>query len=127
MISTYPIVFDTTTLISPSEWTEISEVVENVNLTEAGTDQVEVTRYDKLSINAKYKVAESNDGGNWAKIFKEFSKKSSIAVKRYDILAQAYETRYMRMRNFQANLVPKSDYLSAVNGVWEISFTLNEF
>jgi len=125
--SNYPIVFDSTTMPSPSEWNEKSAVVENVNITEAGTDQVEVVRNDKLSISVKYKIAESNAGGDWAKTLKAFSKQTSIQVKRYDILAQAYETRSMRMRDFTANLVHKSDYLTAVNGVWEISFTLLEF
>ena len=43
------------------------------------------------------------------------------------MLAQAYEERTVRMRDFKMSLVPKSDYLSSVNGVWEITFTLKEF
>ena len=123
----YPIYFDTTQILSPHSWEEKSNVVETVNETEAGTDQIDVTRYDKLSVSVSYAIAESEDGGGWAKILKGFSKYNSFTLKRYDILLGGYEERTVRMRNFSANLKPKSDYLPAVNGVWEISFTLEEF
>ena len=126
MIETYPIMFNSTELPSPSQWDETSEVVENVNVTEAGTDQVEVTRYDKLTVNVKYRIAEDSAGGI-ANTLKDFSKKASFTLKRYDVLAQAYEERTVRMRDFKMSLVPKSEYLTAVNGVWEITFTLKEF
>ena len=126
MIETYPIMFNSTELPSPSQWDETSEVVENVNVTEAGTDQVEVTRYDKLTVNVKYRIAEDLTGGI-ANTLKDFSKKASFTLKRYDVLAQAYEERTVRMRDFKMSLVPKSEYLTAVNGVWEITFTLKEF
>ena len=126
MIETYPIMFDSTELPSPSQWDETSEVIENVNVTEAGTDQVEVTRYDKLTVNVKYRIAEDSTGGI-ANTLKEFSKKSSFTLKRYDVLAKTYEERTVRMRDFKMSLVPKSEYLTAVNGVWDITFTLKEF
>ena len=126
MIETYPIMFDTTELPSPSQWDETSEVIENVNVTEAGTDSVEVTRYDKLTVNVKYRIAEDPTGGI-ANTLKEFSKKASFTLKRYDVLAKTYEERTVRMRDFKVSLVPKSEYLTAVNGVWDITFTLKEF
>lgn len=125
--NTYPIFFDDTEMLSPHSWNETSEVIETVNSTEAGTDQVDVTRYDKLKISVSYVVAENDNGQEWANILKGFSKQNSITVKRYDILEQGYEEREMRMRDFSANLKPKSDMLPSVNGVWEISFTLIQF
>lgn len=125
--STYPIMFDDTQILSPSEWNETSNVVETVNVTEAGTDSVEVTRYDKLTVSARFKVAEAANVVEWAKVFKEFSKKPSFTLKRYDILEQGYEERTVRMRDFVAELMPKSDLLPSINGIWDISFTLIEF
>lgn len=125
--STYPIMFDDTQILSPSEWNETSNVIETVNVTEAGTDNVEVTRYDKLNVTAKFKVAEATNIGEWAKVFKEFSKKPSFTLKRYDILEQGYEERTVRMRDFTAELMAKSDLLPSINGIWNISFTLIEF
>lgn len=127
LLANYPIKINNTALPSPSSWSESSRVVENVLVTEAGTDLIDVTRYDKLEIAVNYKIAESAAGGEWAKFFKSISVLDSVTVSRYDILAQDYEDRTMRVRNFRANLVPKSDRLSAVNGVWNISFTLLEF
>ena len=127
LLNTYPILINNEPVLSPHSWTENSNTVETVNQTEAGTDQIDVTRLDKLSISVTYAIAETSDGTGWAKKFKGFSKLNSLIVKRYDILEAGYEERTMRMRNFSANLVPKSDYLPAVNGVWEISFTLEEF
>lgn len=127
LFNTYPIMFNQTQILSPSQWEEKSEVIENVNRSEAGTDNVEVARYDKLTVSARFKVAESPSAGSWAKIFKEFSKMASFTLKRYDILEQGYEERTVRMRNFSAELERKSDLLPAINGVWDIGFELIEF
>ena len=41
----FPIYFDDTKLFWPVKWDESYEVVESKNTTEAGTDQIIVTRY----------------------------------------------------------------------------------
>lgn len=127
----YPIKFNNTEMLTPSKWAESSEVIENVNTGEAGNDIVEVIRYDKLSISVSYQLAETMDengnGNGWVKILKDFSKESSIDVRRYDPSVGAYEVRTMRMRKFKATLVGKSAELTAVNGVWTVSFSLEEF
>ena len=127
--ASYPTLFNTTQILSPSTWQETSKVVESVAQSEAGTDIVDVVRYDKLTVQASYNIAEtiSNGVGNgWAKTFKTFSKMTSFTLKRYDALVGGYEERTVRMRDYKAQLRPKSDKLSAVNGVWEISFSLEE-
>ena len=43
MLKDYPIRFEGEAIFTPSSWEEESAVVENVNETEAGTDQVMVT------------------------------------------------------------------------------------
>ena len=54
MLSEYPIYFDDVKLFTPESWEESYAVIENTNQTEAGTDQVIVTRYDKLSVSASF-------------------------------------------------------------------------
>lgn len=120
-LTSYPIVFDTTTLLRPTKWQESSTVVENIIQTEAGTDCIEVIRYDKLNISAAFGVTDG-----WASTFKQFSKQNTIQVKIYDIETKAYKTRTMRMRSFKAKLKKDSELLQAVNGVWEITFELRE-
>lgn len=118
----FPLFFDLTEIPQPSTWSESSNVVETVNQTEAGTQQVEVVRYDRLTVNCGFVVTDAT-----AMLLKDFSKRNSISVKYYDIETDAYKTRTMRIRNFSASLKKDSNTLLYVRGVWEISFKLEEF
>lgn len=118
----FPLMFDSDVIPQPSTWTEQSNVVETVNQTEAGTQQAEVVRYDRLKVNCGFVVTDAT-----AQLLKTYSKRNSIAVKYYDIETDAYKTRTMRIRNFSAALKKGSHTLQTVRGVWEISFSLEEF
>ena len=118
----YPLYFDTTVMPQPGSWQESSDVIETVNKTEAGTDQIEVTRYDKLTIAVGFVVTD-----DVARTLKAFSKQNSITVKYYDIETDGYKERVMRMRKFSVSLHKGSDKLLAVRGVWDVNFSLEEF
>lgn len=118
----YPIYFDDTKLFWPEKWDEKVSVVENTNTTEAGTDSVTVTRYDKLSISCAFKCSAS-----WAAKFAEFRDKNSIQVKAYDVKEKDYKTRIMRIRNFSPGRKEGSEKLYSTNGLYEVSFDLIEF
>ncbi|MCH3987362.1 MAG: hypothetical protein LKE75_11800 [Lachnospiraceae bacterium] len=122
MLSEYPIYFDDVKLFPPSKWEESSSVVESVNQTEAGTDQVIVTRYDKLSVSASFQCS-----AGWASKFAAFRDKDSIEVKLYDLKTQGYKTRQMRMRNFKPELEEHSEKTKGTNGLYTVSFDLEEF
>ncbi len=114
--------FDDEEIIQPESWSEDSEVIETVNETEAGTDQISILRYDKLSISCSF-----NCSHRWAKKFKEYSKKDEIDVSFYDILTEENAVRKMRIRDFKAALVDNSWRTPGTNGLWVISFNLVEF
>ena len=122
MLSDYPIKFGQEVIFAPESWEESSQVIENINTTEAGTDQISVTRYDKLSISCSFQCSSV-----WAKKFKEYSKQGEIAVSIYDLIAEEYKTRTMRIRNFKASLVANSRNTPNTVGLWDISFSLEEF
>lgn len=122
MLSDYPIKFGQEVIFAPESWEESSQVIENINTTEAGTDQISVTRYDKLSISCSFQCSSV-----WAKKFKEYSKQGEIAVSIYDLIAEEYKTRTMRIRNFKASLVANSRSTPNTVGLWDISFSLEEF
>lgn len=122
MLSGYPVKFDLETVFTPTSWEESSEVIENINETEAGTDQIAVTRYDKLSVSCSF-----NCSSVWAAKFKAYSKKDFISVSIYDLIDKVYKVRNMRIRDFKAKLVDNSWNTPGTNGLWEISFTLIEF
>ena len=122
MLSDYPIKFGQEVIFKPESWEESSEVIESINTTEAGTDQIVVTRYDKLSVSCSFQCSSV-----WAKKFKEYSKQNEIAVSIYDLIAEAYRTRNMRIRNFKASVVANSWNTPKTAGLWNISFDLEEF
>ena len=122
MLSDYPIYFDDVKLFTPESWEESYTVVESTNQTEAGTDQVIVTRYDKLSVSASFQCSS-----RWAATFAAFRDKDSIAVKLYDLKTQDYKTRTMRIRNFKTAPEKNSEKTKGTNGLYTVSFDLEEF
>ena len=122
MLSEYPIYFDDSKLFTPEKWEESYEVIETTNQTEAGTDQVIVTRYDKLSVSASF-----NCSSRWAAKFAMFRDQDSIGVKIYDLKDQEYKTRTMRMRNFKTGPEKNSEKVKGTNGLYVVSFDLEEF
>ena len=118
----YPIKFNNEPIFHPGTWNEESEVIEQVNQTEAGTDQVSVTRYDKLTITAGFQCTS-----RWVKKFKAYSKMDSINVSIYDFVQEAYATHEMRIRELKIDLVENSRYTPGTIGLWNVSFKLNEF
>ena len=122
MLRDYPIMFDGEKIFTPTSWEEDSAVVESVNETEAGTDQIIVTRYDKLSVSASFQCSST-----WAGKFKAYSKQDSVAVRMYDLETHGYKEREMRLRGFKAVPAEHSERTSGTDGLWTVSFTLEEF
>ena len=116
------IMFDDEVIFEPQSWDEESDVIENVNETEAGTEQIAVTRYDKLSVSCSFQCSSL-----WAKKFKQYSMKDEIAVSLYDVVDEAYKVHAMRIRNFKMSLVEHSWKTLNTHGLWNVSFSLIEF
>lgn len=122
MYNDFPIYFDDTVIPTPKGWVETSNVIENVQTSEGGTDIVETTRYDKLSISVTIGCISDT-----AKILKQFSLLDAFVLKKYNLLTEAYEERNVRMRSFTATKIEKTDELEITNALWSITFTLEEF
>ncbi len=122
MLHDFPILINNEVIPEPITWTETSNVIENVNTTEAGTDQVSVTRYDKLSVSCSFQCTSI-----WAKKLKEFSLEAQLEISIYDLIFEDYRLRYMRIRGFKAEPVKNSQRTRNTNGLWEVSFNLEEF
>lgn len=120
-LADYPYKFDSTAIDFPLTWTETVNTVEDVQRTEAGTDIIIVTRYDKLSVSATAKVSSTK-----LAFYDTYSKKKSFVLSRYDVNTGLYNTRTVRMRNYSRSLVRRSEGLAVSYGVWNISYTLEE-
>lgn len=120
---TYPVKINSTSLFRPEKFDISSETIETNFQTEAGTDEVIVTRYGKVTISAEYAC-----NSTWVGIFQGWANSgSALSVMYYDPLTAGYVTKSMRLRNLEISLVPHSDYLTGTMGVYTVSFDLIEF
>ena len=110
------------TLITPQSWSENYDVVESTNISEAGTDLVEVTRQDKLTISAQF-----NCSSTWYHKLYELSQYTSLTLNIYDPKTNANKDRAVRMRDFSAEWQPYSDNIAGTQGYWVVGFSLIEF
>ena len=121
MLADYPIYFDEDEVLRPTDWSEDFSVVEKVNKTEAGTDIRVVTRYDKMTADATFYVTDK-----WAKFFKTYSQKPSFTLKKYDVLTEGYEERQVVLRGLKIERLQKSEKIVVSNGLYAVSFKLEE-
>ena len=119
--SSYPMLFNTTAIPFPTSYSETLNTVETVKQTEAGTDIVTVARYGKLSVSMSFTCLQST-----LQTLSSFSSVDSFTFKRYNPATGAYGEKTVRMRNFNYALKKGSEDLT-VDGVWDVSFELEEF
>ena len=120
--NTYPMMFNDTVIPFPSSYSEQSKTIENVRQTEAGTDIVNIARYGKLHVSMSFKYLQPT-----LQSLAVFETEDSFVFKRYNPKNGTYEERTVRMRDFNCSLVKGSEDLTEVDGVWQVSFNLEEF
>lgn len=116
------ILFDSTSIPFANSWVENPQKLRNTFTTEAGTEIDLIVRDDKLSISASYTCLD-----NLLQTFFTFRDKNSFVLTRYNPKTKSSETRTVRMTDFNYELLPKSYGLTGQNGVWKVSFNLEEF
>lgn len=122
-LSDYPIKFDSTAVPFPTAWSQTKNKIETALQSEGGTDLIQSIRKDKLHIDAQFKVADDN----WVKFFSQYDKKDSFTLKQYSPELGDYEERTVRLEGFTYSHIRKSESLSGVTAVWDVSFSLEEF
>lgn len=120
MLNKY-IKFDDIQIPNPISYSEDSDVIENQYETEAGGLNVSVTRYDRLHVSVSFNVSSA-----WAKQFKAFSKQKYINVSLFDLSENDFVSHQMIARNFKSDLIEHSENVSSTNGLWKVSFELQE-
>lgn len=120
--TSYPIKFNTTEIPFPNSYSESFQTVESVMQTEAGTDVTTVARYKKLKVSMSFVCLQAT-----VQTLAGFETLDSFTFKRYNPKVGNYEEKTVRMRKFKYNLKKGSEDLSSVNGVWQVSFELEEF
>lgn len=119
----YPVMFNNTEIPFFPEIDVEPKKIANKNQSEGGRDIIQVVRRDKWSLPVKMSVADDE----WVAFFYALSLDDSITFKMYSPLEGGYSERIVRMENFKYKMHKHSEDLSAVMGVWDVSFTLEEF
>lgn len=124
MLKDYPILINGQAVPWPAAgtWTEEPGTVENVNTTEAGTDQVIVVRRNKFQASASWNLTSF-----WARRFRAFSLLDSVTVSVWDALSGAYAVHTCRVTGFSAKLAEYSEQTAGTDGLWAVSLSLVEF
>lgn len=86
--------------------------------TEAGTTQRDVVREGVVEIKVSFNVSKT-----WLRKFRAYKKLSSITVGYLDPETMNRVNTQMYITGFQSKLAADTSY----GGLWEVSFTLNEF
>lgn len=102
---------------------ESYEKVQNSSLSESGKDFVQIVRNSKLSISCEFNLADVA----WVKTFREFSLLPSFTLSLYDVVSDTYATHTVRIEDYKHSRRRKSEELTEVKGVWNVSFTIKEF
>lgn len=97
--------------------------VQETNQSESGKDLVQVTRNSKLSLSCSFAVADKD----WVKFFREYSLKPSFSLSLYDPVSNDYLVYTVRIEGYSQSVRRKSNELDGIFGVWDISFTIEEF
>lgn len=115
--------FNQTTILFPTSMDRNSNDIEQEFITESGKTQVISTRKDKQSVAMSFTCSSG-----WVKTFKEFYLLDYFTFREYDSITNDDETRTVRMKNYVEKWVPKSNTVdsSISNGLWQVSFTLEE-
>lgn len=122
-LSDYPIIMNGTALPFFPEVENTLGIIENISQSEGGRDIVQVIRLDKMSASFSLVLANFT----WVKFFYQLSLMDSFIFKQYSPLEEDYAERTVRLRGFTYKNRKHSDKLAAVTGVWDVSFTLEEF
>lgn len=119
----YPYKFDSTALPFPTAWKQTHNKVQTLLQSEGGTDLVQSIRKGKLHVDAQYVIADDI----WVKFFCQYDKKDSFTLSQYNPVTSLYEERTVRMENLSFSSRRKSEELTAVTAVWDVTFSLEEF
>ncbi len=124
MLNEYPLVLNGIELLIPNPYKESWNAIEEVKQTAAGTDVYTTVRERKLSISLSYKVTST-----WLKKLaqlNQLSRTQSLVLRRYDPIDEDYSEHNVKMTGFTYQVDRKSWDVAITNGLYKVSFNLEE-
>ena len=108
--------FNSNLFPNPVSASENSKTIENVSQSESGTDLVCVVRASKMNWSFTFNLSKGKRD-----ILKALCEEESTQM---NYMGKNY---IVRLRDFKDSLVEGSEWLSAVNGLYECSVSVTEF
>ena len=124
MLTSYPIKINNTAIPSPDSWEENPRKISNEFMMENGGRKKIGVRTTLMSISASFTVSS-----RWLKKFESWRDDETLTVSIYDALTNAYVNYTMEITDdsFSYNLIKNSKRLRNTEGLWRLSFELEEF
>lgn len=124
MLSSYPYKINNEPIPFPDSWTENPKKIVNQFETESGHRKVLVTRTGRLAVSAKFTVSSV-----WLKKFMQWRDAASFTLSKYDAVSGGYANYTMDIDpdSFRYDLVPLSKLAQNTNGLYDLSFNMEEF
>lgn len=123
-LNNYPIIMNGTTLpFFPSKWERNPKDIKVTNQSEGGHDIIQRIRSNKMTISASFVLADAA----WVGFFEGLKELDSFTLKEYSPRLDDYEQRTVRIEDLTDSPRRKTEKLEGVTGVWDISFTIEEF
>ena len=116
--------FDTTEVPFTKKNNKTFSNRQNKNETEGGHTIIQTFRKDVLVMSVSTRCLSSV-----AKIYRQFSKKDSFVLSYFDTETETTEQRTVHLENYSESMVENSYKFdsSVTNGIYDVSFTLEEF
>lgn len=121
MLKEHPFKIDNIVIPFPKTWEESLRTVENTYITEDGHKDKSIVRDGILNVRCSIQCIDT-----LAAALEVISKKDSVVLTRYNIETKQYETKDMWINDFKKVLVEQSWKLSKTDGVWIVSFGMEE-
>jgi len=121
-LNDYKVKFDQTTIPWTNTWEVSENDILNENQSEGGTDIVEAIRKGKLSI-----AVQTTCLSDQLKVYAQFERGNGFTLTLYDPVLETTTTKQVRIKGFRYSKKAKSEKFTATRGIWNVSFTIEEF
>lgn len=124
MLSSYPYKINNEAIPFPTDWEENPVKITESFETESGHRKVIVKRTGRLAVSARFKVSSY-----WLKKFMQWRDAASFTLSKYDAVSGAYVNYTMDIDpdSFRSRVVPHSEMVQNTNGLYYLSFDMEEF
>ena len=119
----YPVIMNGTTVPFMPALKNKPNIIQKVNQSEGGRDIVQNIRKDKMSVSVTLKLADFH----WVQFFYQLYMMDSFVMKQFNPRVGGYDERTVRIDDFDYDNEKDSDKLTAVVGVWNVNFKIEEF